>query len=224
FALMMTSQGYPARVVIGFTPGQQDGDGWSVTSSNAHAWPEVWFGPQHGWVRFEPTPAAAANGARPPERDDSAADPAPAPSPETPTAQDEPTEEETSDPATTEEEETAEDPAAAQASDGGGAGPSEATVQRVKWGVVIVMAAGGLLAAAAAVAVISIRRRRFRARDERWAGLMAGGATATGGATAAEGAEGAEGARDAPALAAERTWRGAGELAWSEISRELSVR
>src|SRR5699024_814617 len=93
-----------------------------------------------------------------------------------------------------------------------------------KWGVVIVMAAGGLLAAAAAVAVISIRRRRFRARDERWAGLMAGGATATGGATAAEGAEGAEGARDAPALAAERTWRGAGELAWSEISRELSVR
>src|SRR5699024_10599906 len=72
FALMMTSQGYPARVVIGFTPGQQDGEEWSVTSSNAHAWPEVWFGPQHGWVRFEPTPAAAANGVRPPERDDAA--------------------------------------------------------------------------------------------------------------------------------------------------------
>src|SRR5699024_1567470 len=32
FALMMTSQGYPARVVIGFTPGQQDGEEWSVTS------------------------------------------------------------------------------------------------------------------------------------------------------------------------------------------------
>ena len=212
FALMMISQGYPARVVIGFTPGQQDGDEWSVTSSNAHAWPEVWFGPQHGWVRFEPTPAAAANGVRPPERDDAAEDPAPAPSPETPTAQDEPTPEETSDPATTEEEETSEDPAAAQASDDGGAGPSEQTVQRVKWGVVSVMAAGGLLAAAAAVAVLGIRRRRLRARDERWSALMAGGATT------------AEGAEDATALAAERTWRGAGELAWSEIDRELSVR
>src|SRR5690606_16095692 len=64
----------------------------------------------------------------------------------------------------------------------------------------------------AALTVIGIRRRRFRARDERWAALM------TGGATAAKGAEGAA------ALAAERTWRGAGELAWSEISRELSVR
>lgn len=212
FALMMTGQGYPTRVAIGFTPGTQDGEEMSVSAKNAHAWPEVWFGPEHGWVRFEPTPAAAANGVRPPERDDSAEDPAPAPSPETPTAQDEPTEEETSDPATTEEEETAEDPAATQASDGGGAGPSEATVQRVKWGVVIVMAVGGLLAAAAALTVIGIRRRRFCARDERWAALM------TGGATAAKGAEGAA------ALAAERTWRGAGELAWSEISRELSVR
>lgn len=55
FALMMTSQGYPSRVVIGFTPGEQDGEEWSVNSTNAHAWPEVWFGPEHGWVRFEPT-------------------------------------------------------------------------------------------------------------------------------------------------------------------------
>src|SRR5699024_6168375 len=219
----------------GFAPGQQDGGEWSVTSSNAHAWPEVWFGPQHGWVRFEPTPAAAANGVRPPERDDAAEDPAPAPSPETPTAQDEPTAEEASDPSTTEEEETSEDPAAAQASDGGGAGPSEATVQRVKWGVVLVMAVGGLLAAAAALTVIGIRRRRFRARDERWAALMTGGATGATGAERGRGADGSRGGsragggaeepdRAAAALAAERTWRGAGELAWSEISRELSVR
>src|SRR5699024_3963723 len=146
FALMMTSQGYPARVVIGFTPGQQDGEEWSVTSSNAHAWPEGWFGPQHGWVRCEPAPAAAANGVRPPERDDAAEDPGPAPSSERPTAQEATTPEETSDPSTTAEEETSEDPAAAQASDGGGVGPSEETVQRVKWGVVLVMAVGGLLA------------------------------------------------------------------------------
>jgi transglutaminase-like putative cysteine protease len=65
FAVMMNSLGYPTRVAIGFTAGEQDGgDGtdWSVTTHNAHAWPEVYFGPDYGWVRFEPTPAAADNG------------------------------------------------------------------------------------------------------------------------------------------------------------------
>ncbi|MDN5822568.1 MAG: DUF3488 and transglutaminase-like domain-containing protein, partial [Brachybacterium sp.] len=158
FALMMTSQGYPARVVIGFTPGEQDGDEWSVSSTNAHAWPEVWFGPDHGWVRFEPTPAAAANGVSPPERTDPSGQEQ-APGPETPTAQDDEPAEETPDEQGTSEEETTEDPATAQDSDGGDIGPSAATVQRVKWGVVITMALGGLLAAVAAVAVLGIRRR-----------------------------------------------------------------
>ncbi|ATG50927.1 cysteine protease [Brachybacterium vulturis] len=208
FALMMTSQGYPTRVVIGFTPGEQDGDEWSVSTTNAHAWPEVWFGPEHGWVRFEPTPAAAANGVSTPERTDPDGQAeAPAPAPEGPTPPDQPTEETSTEQGTSEE--TTEDPAAAQASDGGG--PSPATVQRVQWGVVLVMALGGLLAAGAAAAVLGIRRRRLRARDERWAALMS--------------ADG-EGAGDEPetALAAERTRRGAGELAWAEITRELSVR
>ncbi|MGP9693329.1 DUF3488 and transglutaminase-like domain-containing protein [Brachybacterium sp. AOP25-B2-12] len=62
FALMMDSQGFPTRVVIGFTAGTVDGDERTVTNRNAHAWPEVWFGPDRGWIRFEPTPAAAANG------------------------------------------------------------------------------------------------------------------------------------------------------------------
>jgi len=48
--------GLPARVAVGFTPGRQQADGtWQVTTSDAHAWPEVWFA-GHGWVRFEPTP------------------------------------------------------------------------------------------------------------------------------------------------------------------------
>lgn len=218
FALMMTSQGYPSRVVIGFTPGEQDGEEWSVNSTNAHAWPEVWFGPEHGWVRFEPTPAAAANGVRPPERDESAGQgEAAAPAAETPSEQDEPTADTPSEQGTSAEE-TTEDAAAAQASDGGGIGPSEATVRTVKWSVVIVMALGGLLAAAAAVAVIGIRRRRLRARDERWAALMGSGAGVEGGGT------GAAVGGAAAALAAERRHRGAGELAWSELTRELSVR
>lgn len=202
FALMMTSQGYPARVVIGFTPGQRDGDEWTVSSSNAHAWPEVWFGPEHGWVRFEPTPAAAANGVRVPDRDAPAEqDEASAPTPETPTDQDVPTEEASAE-ETPSEEETSEESAAAQASDAGGDGPSEATVATVKWGVVIVMGLGGLLAAVAAVAVLGIRRRRLQGRDARWEAAAGGGG----------------------ALAAERRRRGAGELAWSEITAELSAR
>jgi protein-glutamine gamma-glutamyltransferase len=31
---------------------------WLVSDIDAHAWVEVWF-PQYGWVRFDPTPAAA---------------------------------------------------------------------------------------------------------------------------------------------------------------------
>src|SRR5690625_460130 len=97
FALMMTAQGYPTRVAIGFTAGQMDGDEWSVTARNAHAWPEVWFGPEHGWVTFEPTPAAAANGVRQPEVTDETPGGADAeePAPEDETTEDDPGEETT---------------------------------------------------------------------------------------------------------------------------------
>lgn len=55
-AAMVRALGLPARVAVGFTPGDQRGDGiYEVTTSDAHAWPEVWFSGA-GWVRFEPTP------------------------------------------------------------------------------------------------------------------------------------------------------------------------
>ena len=55
-AAMVRALGIPARVAVGFTPGDQRGDGiYEVTTSDAHAWPEVWFSGA-GWVRFEPTP------------------------------------------------------------------------------------------------------------------------------------------------------------------------
>ena len=48
--------GYPARVAVGFLPGDYTGGGmWRVTTDEAHAWPEVFF-PTIGWVAFEPTP------------------------------------------------------------------------------------------------------------------------------------------------------------------------
>ncbi len=53
---MVRALGIPARVAVGFTPGSQAEPGrYRVTTSEAHAWPEVWF-TDVGWVRFEPTP------------------------------------------------------------------------------------------------------------------------------------------------------------------------
>ena len=56
---MLRSLGIPARLVVGFAPGTRDTQrgGWLVRAENYHAWPEVYF-PGHGWVEFEPTPAA----------------------------------------------------------------------------------------------------------------------------------------------------------------------
>jgi transglutaminase-like putative cysteine protease len=63
FAAMMRSLEVPARVAVGFTPGEAiDDTTWSVQGRHAHAWPEVWFA-DVGWVGFEPTPGRGAPGA-----------------------------------------------------------------------------------------------------------------------------------------------------------------
>lgn len=60
FAVMARSLGMPARIVVGYLPGsasriaQQGGTEYTVTSSQLHAWPEVYF-QGVGWVPFEPT-------------------------------------------------------------------------------------------------------------------------------------------------------------------------
>ncbi|MEX2291901.1 MAG: DUF3488 and transglutaminase-like domain-containing protein [Mycobacteriales bacterium] len=59
-AAMVRGLGIPARVAVGFTPGSRRADGsYAVTTSDAHAWPEVWFSGA-GWVRFEPTPRTSS--------------------------------------------------------------------------------------------------------------------------------------------------------------------
>ncbi|HEX5533670.1 MAG TPA: DUF3488 and transglutaminase-like domain-containing protein [Actinomycetales bacterium] len=56
-AVMARSLGIPARVAVGFLPGQQQEDGtFRVSLRDAHAWPELYFAGA-GWIRFEPTPA-----------------------------------------------------------------------------------------------------------------------------------------------------------------------
>ena len=55
-AVLVRTLGLPARVAIGFLPGDQDRSGmYRVTTAQVHAWPEVYFG-EYGWLAFEPTP------------------------------------------------------------------------------------------------------------------------------------------------------------------------
>ncbi|HEY9089732.1 MAG TPA: transglutaminase domain-containing protein [Anaerolineaceae bacterium] len=59
-AVMLRTQGIPARVASGFATGEYDFDhaAYRVIESNAHAWVEVYFA-GYGWVEFEPTPSMA---------------------------------------------------------------------------------------------------------------------------------------------------------------------
>ncbi|MEY9857853.1 hypothetical protein ABH935_003466 [Catenulispora sp. GAS73] len=56
FAVLARSQGFPARVAVGYllNPAHKHGDTYTVTAHDAHAWPEVDLA-GYGWVAFEPT-------------------------------------------------------------------------------------------------------------------------------------------------------------------------
>ena len=53
--MMSRAAGIPARMDIGFLPGIRTKGVWTVTASDAHAWPELYLD-GIGWTRFEPTP------------------------------------------------------------------------------------------------------------------------------------------------------------------------
>lgn len=59
-ALMVRSQGIPARLVSGYRGGLWDASdqSYTVTNDMAHIWTEVYF-PGIGWVSFDPSPRAA---------------------------------------------------------------------------------------------------------------------------------------------------------------------
>jgi transglutaminase-like putative cysteine protease len=58
-AVLARLAGIPSRVVVGYTQGVYQGNGvWEVRTSDAHAWPELYFAGA-GWLRFEPTPTGA---------------------------------------------------------------------------------------------------------------------------------------------------------------------
>ncbi|MGI8947111.1 MAG: transglutaminaseTgpA domain-containing protein [Ornithinimicrobium sp.] len=54
--MMARSEGIPARMAVGFLPGElQGGSQRRVVAADAHTWPELWL-EGLGWTRFEPTP------------------------------------------------------------------------------------------------------------------------------------------------------------------------
>ncbi|MHA6512244.1 transglutaminase family protein [Tessaracoccus sp. Z1128] len=73
---MARTEGIPARMAIGFAPGERLEDGsFEVTAHDAHSWPELYFDGL-GWIPFEPTPAYDG----PTEYTDPAAQPSESPS------------------------------------------------------------------------------------------------------------------------------------------------
>ncbi|HET7304462.1 MAG TPA: DUF3488 and transglutaminase-like domain-containing protein [Segeticoccus sp.] len=56
--MMSRAEGIPARMAVGFLPGDYSTgtDLWNITQADAHAWPELYL-PGLGWTRFEPTPS-----------------------------------------------------------------------------------------------------------------------------------------------------------------------
>lgn len=85
FALFARILGIPARVAVGFTPGEiinviNGRNVYEVRSQHAHAWPELWFDGV-GWVLFEPTPGRGAPNAAytnvPEQQDESIPEPTP---------------------------------------------------------------------------------------------------------------------------------------------------
>ena len=61
-AWLVRAAGIPARVAFGFTNGsQRDGDTYTLTNLNLHAWTEVYFD-GFGWVPFDATPAYGVPG------------------------------------------------------------------------------------------------------------------------------------------------------------------
>ncbi len=60
-AVMLRHLDIPARVAVGYTPGERIGDDeFVIRGENRHAWVQVRFA-DHGWLDFEPTPRSDGN-------------------------------------------------------------------------------------------------------------------------------------------------------------------
>jgi transglutaminase-like putative cysteine protease len=146
-AVMARTLGIPARVAVGFLPGERQRSGsYRISLRDAHAWPELYFS-GIGWMRFEPTPATRS-GSLP-----RWAAPLPAVAPPTGSPSPTTTGAAPSNPALADD---------ATSGSGGNGFDAAALLARVPWRVVA--AAAVLLAVLASPLVTSrlVRRRRWR--------------------------------------------------------------
>lgn len=144
----------PARVAVGYLPGETLDDGTaSISAHQAHAWPQVLF-PDVGWVRFEPTPGVQSGNA-PSWAPEPAAETSPTPT-DGPSQTTEP-EEETST-TTSAEEESSSATTSEEETESGSASESSSALPAV-----VVLAALVLIGLVGALAV---RRHRARASGE----------------------------------------------------------
>ncbi|WP_040919058.1 DUF3488 and transglutaminase-like domain-containing protein [Saccharomonospora glauca] len=148
-AVMLRSLDIPSRVAVGFTGGYRDGDVRTITSRDAHAWVEVYFG-ELGWVGFDPTPLANGRGYVPPYLgDEEDSDGASADDEETSST---PTEERAEEPEPSQSQETSAD----------GTQQAQATSSSTSgaWVVVLVSVAAAAALAAVVIAVVTAARKR----------------------------------------------------------------
>jgi hypothetical protein len=173
-AVMLRSQGIPARMVVGYTPGEQVGDDeWVVRGYNSHAWVEVYF-PDVGWVKFDPTPAGPRQDAEQDRLSDARQGGEPNVDPDDPSYTPQPTTPNTPTPSTPEPNgttttppgsstpETAEPAPAPDENGDGGSGPQLPSREELLLGLI---AGFGLVATARRTGVSS---RLYRAAWLRW--------------------------------------------------------
>ncbi|MDS0280580.1 transglutaminaseTgpA domain-containing protein [Haloarcula onubensis] len=73
-AVMLRTQDIPARMTVGYTPGEAVGpDRWKVRGLHSHAWVEMYV-EDWGWVQFDPTPGGPRQAAEQQRIDEEEAD------------------------------------------------------------------------------------------------------------------------------------------------------
>jgi len=160
-AVMLRSEGIPARVAIGFTSGTRQANYRSISTQDAHAWVEVYFGEDLGWVPFDPTPLSGGRGYVPPYMEQS-----PNEDPSDPSASNNPSESPSTAPAPTRPPEGVE---AAQQENGDGESTSLAQAPGwARWSTLLVL----LLAAATTVFGVLVARRTSQLRGHSAAGVL----------------------------------------------------
>ena len=63
-AILCRTAGIPARLAVGFAPGDPDGNSFNLRAEDKHAWTEVYF-PGTGWIEFDATAGTQTDGTVP---------------------------------------------------------------------------------------------------------------------------------------------------------------